>query len=468
MNTHRVGSCLLLLSVFACAFARAADLHALWTERAKSVVAVEFFTESELDRRPTVAYGAVIDGQGTIILPGPAVGVRTTPAQLKDFRVYRPGQPTTNYAVGEYLGQDGFTGWHFLRVSERDRDGLVPITAFATPGASAVPQVTEEVWGIGLRGKDEDFTPYFLTGRVGIIQTLPQRTAVTTLEVASPGLPVFNAAGVFLGLGAVGFGQSYVMFSQRDRGGAPVLLMSSDECSAFHLAEEVLPFLGRIPKNVSGRPLPWLGAHGLQPMDPEVAKFFKLEDQAGLVVSEVLEGSPAEKAGLQERDILLALDGRPLPRLKPDRVVVNYVDREVDRRLPGDPLVLTVLRGNERAEIKTTLAEAPPTPREAERRYFDKLGLTVRAFVYADGVNRRVKLAEHGGVIAHFVKSNGPAGTAGLRTDDWIKEIDGVEVKTFAEATEKLAAIEADPIRNEFVVLASRGGETAVLRVKLN
>ncbi|HEY0946708.1 MAG TPA: PDZ domain-containing protein [Opitutaceae bacterium] len=450
------------------AFVRAADLHALWAERAKSVVAVEFFTESELDRRPTVAYGTVIDDQGTIILPAPAVGARTTPEQLKDFRVYRPGQSTTNYAVGEYLGQDGFTGWHFVRVAGDARAGLVPVTAFAAPQGPTVPQITDEVWGIGLRGKDEDFTPYFLTGRVGIIQTIPQRTAVTTLEIASPGLPVFDRAGGFIGLGATGFGQSYVMFSQRDRGGAPILLMSTDECSAFQLAEEVLPYLGRIPKNVSGRPLPWLGAHGLQPVDPEVAKFFELEDQAGLVVSEVLEGSPAEKAGLQERDILLALDGRPLPRLKPDRVVVTYVDREIDRRLPGDPIVLTVLRGKERIDVKGSLAEAPPTPREAERRYFDKFGLTLRAFVYADGVSRRVKLAGHAGVIAHFVKSNGPAGAAGLRTDDWIKEIDGVEVKTFAEATEKLAAIEADPLRNEFVLLASRGGETAVLRVKLN
>jgi serine protease Do len=57
--------------------------------------------------------------------------------------------------------------------------------------------------------------------------------------------------------------------------------------------------------------------------------------------------------------------------------------------------------------------------------------------------------------------------TAGLRPDDWIQEIDGTEVKTFADAVTKLAAIEADTSRTEFVLLASRGGETQVLRVKL-
>jgi serine protease Do len=82
-------------------------------------------------------------------------------------------------------------------------------------------------------------------------------------------------------------------------------------------------------------------------------------------------------------------------------------------------------------------------------------------------VARRAKPAEATGVIAPYVKPNGPASAAGLRTDDWIKEIDGNEVKTFAAAAVQLAAIEADKTRSDCVLLVSRGGETAVLRVKL-
>ena len=66
-----------------------------------------------------------------------------------------------------------------------------------------------------------------------------------------------------------------------------------------------------------------------------------------------------------------------------------------------------------------------------------------------------------------IVKPSSPAATAGLRPDDWIKEIDGVEVRSFADATEKLGAIDGDAARPEVVLLVSRGGETAVLRVKL-
>ncbi len=444
----------------------AADLVGLWAERVNSVVAVEFFTETELDRRPSFSYGTVIDTQGTVILPSAAVNPRATPAQLKDFRVYRPGRPVTAYHAGEYIGQDPLTDWHFIRIEPAGREGLVPITAYAgaKPG---VPALAEEIWGIGLRKKDEDFAPYFLNGHVAMVQTIPRKTALATMDVTGPGLPVFNRQGQFLGLGAVGFGQTFLMFSERMRGGQGIVLIDSEECAAFLTAEEILPYLGRIPTEVHGRPWAWLGANGLEPVDPEVARFLKIEAQAGLVVSEVLEGSPAEKAGLQERDILLALDGQPLPRLKPDAVVAAYVDNEITRRAPGTTLGLTVLRGTERVELTATLEDGPLSPREVERRYFEQLGLTIRAFTYGDGVNRRVKVADHAGVIAHFVKPNTPISTAGLQTDDWIKEIDGAEVRTFADAAEKLAAIQADAARSEFVMLASRGGETAVLRVKL-
>jgi serine protease Do len=244
-------------------------------------------------------------------------------------------------------------------------------------------------------------------------------------------------------------------------------LVNVEESSAFMLAEEILPNLGRIPKSVSGRPLAWLGAYGLEPMDRDVAKFLKLEAQSGAVVSEVLEGSPAEKAGLKDRDIILAIDGKALPQLKPERVVVTWLEREIDRRAPGDILALTVLRGGSRVELKAALGEEPKLLREADRKYFDRLGFTAREFVYGDAIERRVKASEPRGVVAHFVKPSSPAAIAGLRQEDWIKEIDGVEAKTFADVAAKLEQIEKDLARAEFVLLVSRGGETAVLRVKL-
>jgi serine protease Do len=442
---------------------RAADLPDLFAQRVKSCVTVEFLVENELDRQPVSVLGVCVDSNGTIILPGSAIGSRVSVRQLKDFKVHLPDSAAAYDAV--YLGQDVLTGWHFVRAEEKVRSQLVPVTAWVRPDTPE-PRLGDEVWGIGLRGKDEDFRPYFLLSRVGLIAAMPQMTAIAASEIAGPGLPVFNRDGALVGLALNSFGQNYLMFSRRERG-LPVVLVDVEESSVFLFAREVLPYFGRIPKGPSGRPLPWLGAFGLEPVDPEVAKFLKLENQSALVVSEVLENSPAEKAGLKSHDIIVALDGKPLPRLKPDQVVANYLEREIDRRVPGEKLPLTVLRDGQRQELDVTLGDEPRVIREAERRYFERLGFTAREFLYGDGIARRVKLADQQGMIVDFVKPNSPAAMSGLEFDDWIREIDGKEIKTYADAVAALATIEADKTRADFVLLTSRGGETAVRRVKL-
>lgn len=442
--------------------ASAATLPELFNERLKSVVAVEFFVQAETERQPVTVMGTVIDTQGTIILPSAAILPGIPPAQLRDFKVYRPG--STDPANAEYLGQDPFTGWHFIRVEQKIRNGLVPITHYQP--ITGDPSLSDELWGIGLRNRDEDFLPYFLSARVATVMKLPQKTAILGSDVASPGLPVFNSAGQFAGLAQTSFGQNFLMFS-RSQSANPILLINVEESSVVLLADEVLPYLGRVPQSVTGRPIPWFGVYGLQPMDPEVAKLLKLENQPGVVLSDIVDGSPAAQAGLKERDIVLAVDGQPLPRLKPDRVVVGYFGQQILRHRPGETLALAVLRGAERLEIKVPLGDEPKLAREADRQYLERLGLTVREFLYGDGIMHRVKPSEQLGVMVQFVKPGSPVATAGLRADDWVREIDGEEVKTYAQALAKLRAIEADVKRPEFVLLVSRGGETAVLRVKL-
>ena len=347
------------------------------------------------------------------------------------------------------------------------RPKLVPITAFVSAGPGRRPELAEAIWGIGLRNKDEDFTPYILQSHVALLQALPQETAIAQQEVAGPGLPVFDMDGRFVGIGSSSFGQTFLEFSGADRDGAPIMLVNLEESSAFLVADEVLPYIGRIPKNAFGRPLAWLGAYGLEPMDREVAAFLKLQSQSGAVVSEVLEGSPAEKAGLKARDIILGVNGSPLPRFKPDRVVVDYVERLISARAPGDTMVLSVLRGGSPIDITAKLDDEPRLVREADRVYFEKIGFTAREFVYGDAIARHTKAGALRGVVAHLVKPNSPADIAGLRPDDWILEIDGAEVPDFPAAVQKLEAIDKDLLRTETVFLVSRGSDTAVLRIKL-
>jgi Trypsin-like serine proteases, typically periplasmic, contain C-terminal PDZ domain len=383
MRTFFLGG---VLSGIAVLSALRADVAELWEERLRTVVAVEHYVETETERRPSVSYGTVIDENGTIILPSIAVNARSTPSQLKDFKVYRAGSAES--VAGEYLGQDPLSGWHFVRAAETVRGELTPITKFVSEARE--PKMGEELWGIGLRNKDEDFMPYWMSGRVSLVQSLPMRTAVALDEVTGPGLPAFDAEGKFMGLGLTGFGESFLQFSSSDRGGLPVLMMNVEESAALLTTPEVLPQLGRVPQNKFGRPLAWLGAYGLEPVDPEVARFLKLGSQSAVVFSEVVEGGPAARGGLKEGDVLLAIDGQALPRFRPDRGVVQFVGREIVRRKPGDEITLTVLRNGERQDVTIALGDQPKLLREAERQYFDRIGFTAREFVHDDAVARRV------------------------------------------------------------------------------
>ena len=79
-------SSLILAALALATGSRAADLPTLWAERVKCTVAVEYVTQTELERRPSVAYGTVVDGAGTIILPSAAIDLRVSPGTPRDPR----------------------------------------------------------------------------------------------------------------------------------------------------------------------------------------------------------------------------------------------------------------------------------------------------------------------------------------------------------------------------------------------
>lgn len=455
---------LLVGIALAAGLARGADLPKLWSERVKSVVAIDYYTQSEAERRLTTAYGVAIDRRGTIVLPAASIDPRVPVSELTDFNVYLPGESDGHPCA--YLGEDAYTGWAFVRAPADIANRLVPITNWVTH-RHRPPELSQHVWGIALRNKDEDFVPYLLTSHVALIQNLPQATAIAQQEVAGPGLPVFDDDGAFVGLAVSSFGQTYLEFSHDDREGLPIMLIDLEESSAFLVPSEILPNLGRVPARPDGRPLAWLGAAGLEAMGRDVAEYLKLPGQSGVVASEVLEDSPAQKAGMHDHDIIVAIDGTPIPRFRPDRIAVDYVEREIERRKPGDTMVLTVVRGTEPVQLKAVLVDEPKLAREAERRYFEPIGFTIRQFVYGDAVENRIRLADSTGVVISYVKPNSPAALAGLLPDDWIKEIDGSPIPSFADACARLAAVTGDPRRDEVVVLASRGTDTAILRIKL-
>ncbi|HEX9781452.1 MAG TPA: PDZ domain-containing protein [Opitutaceae bacterium] len=431
----------------------------LFDERLKSVVAVEFFVETETDRRPSTVVGMLADDNGLVVLLDTAIPGWLPPDQLKDFRVYRPG--TRDGIPGTYLGQDFLTGWHFLRAGGEWSDQTIPATDFET----AKPAIGDEVWGIGLMGKDFDFQPFLMTGRVSLIQSLPQQVGFSVSDIASPGAPVFSRAGAFIGWAGNPVPQERLLFLENNRYNVGV--QNPNSSGSFYLASEVLPYLGRAPPAPTGQEIPWMGVVGLQPVDHEATEFLKIENRSAVVVSDVVKNGPADLAGIKQRDIIVSVNDQPFARFSPARVVTTFLEREILSRKPGDVMKFGIVRGDQRLETDVTIGNQPTPLKEARREYFSNLGITLREFVLFDRISRQMAEEEQRGVVANFVKPNSPASTAGLRAGDLIREIDGLEIKSYEDALQLMQAIEQDAKRSEFVLLISRATETSVIRVRL-
>lgn len=78
----------------------------------------------------------------------------------------------------------------------------------------------------------------------------------------------------------------------------------------------------------------------------------------GARVEQVVPDTPAEEAGLQKGDVILAVDGR---RITPERSLADLIARY----RPGDEVTLTVRRGNETLELQVRLGEHPEHPGQA-------------------------------------------------------------------------------------------------------
>lgn len=102
---------------------------------------------------------------------------------------------------------------------------------------------------------------------------------------------------------------------------------------------------------------PWLGLKG-QSVTFDIARAQGLERPVGVIISEVYEDGPGDKAGLRRGDLVLAIDGREVF----DERGLKFL---AATRSPGEVSTLTVLRGGRERAIRVTLAP-PPGATEAD------------------------------------------------------------------------------------------------------
>ncbi|EIP84881.1 serine protease [Burkholderia humptydooensis MSMB43] len=99
---------------------------------------------------------------------------------------------------------------------------------------------------------------------------------------------------------------------------------------------------------------------GVEPQDvtPEIAESFSLAQKSGAIVAGVLQGGPADKAGIKPGDILVSIDGEEIT----DTTKLLNVVAQIK---PGTPAKVHVVRKGKELDVTVVIGKRPPPPKQA-------------------------------------------------------------------------------------------------------
>jgi S1-C subfamily serine protease len=218
----------------------------------------------------------------------------------------------------------------------------------------------------------------------------------------------------------------------------------------INMAKQVIPQL--IKKGTVSRG--WLGV-SIQPVTEELARSFGLKQAEGALVSEVMAGGPAAKAGIKQGDVITGFAGKTvrdvqqLQRIVADTPVGRKVEVEVFRA--GKALKLSLMTGSQES------AEAmQPRPEDIEPAAW--LGLTV------EDLPPQMRARGISGVLVTEVEEGSIAGEAGLQGGDVIV---AVNQKRIASISEYLSAIKEAGKKGSVALLVKRGDASIYFALRI-
>jgi serine protease Do len=193
----------------------------------------------------------------------------------------------------------------------------------------------------------------------------------------------------------------------------------------INMAKEIAPQLQEKGHVTRG----WLGV-SIQEMTPELAKSFGLKEKKGALVAEVVSGSPAEKAGIEQGDVIVEFDGKEITESKdlPRMVALTPVGKAVILKLSRSGKVLDRQVKVGEMEEKTEVVKTHSTKKS--------LGITVQNVT--PEIAKGLGLKKETGVVVTRVEPGSPAADAGIQTGDVIHEVNRKPVKNVEDFIQKV------------------------------
>jgi predicted metalloprotease with PDZ domain len=197
----------------------------------------------------------------------------------------------------------------------------------------------------------------------------------------------------------------------------------------------------------------WLGVY-VQEINHALKEAMNLKSEKGVLVRDVVEDSPAEKAGIEREDVILTFGGKKVPD-------TEQLIKMVKKTSPGDEVEMLIVRDGKEKTLTITIGESPEKGlRKIEIKKsispegkLPKIKPEIYKFSGFSGVRIGVKVedlteqlgeyfgAKDGeGALVTEVDEDGPAYKAGLKAGDMIVEADGKKI----EDTEDLIGVISD------------------------
>jgi serine protease Do len=380
-----------------------------------------FFGDAPPKGRQSLGSGFIINAQGLIITNNHVIEeADKIKIILFDEREFE----------AQVIGRDAKTDLALLKVQADVALPTVPL------GDSSTLRIGEWVMAIGNPfGLSHTVTVGIVSAKGRIIGAGQYDDFIQTDASINPGNsggPLFNTRGEVIGINtAIIAGGTGIGFA------IPV-----------NLAKELLPQLHDKGKVTRG----WLGVM-IQKVTPELAQSFRIQQPAGALVADVIESSPAAKAGLQRGDVITRFDGavihdmHELPRVVANTPVGKQVKVDILRQGKTSTLTVTITALKEEAAVLPSDVTG-------------QLGMMVADLTPALRQNLGIQHQE--GVAVTSVEEEGAAAVAGIREGDVILEVNRERVRT----TEEYAAALRKGAGNPLLLLLARGESTLYVALK--
>ena len=197
----------------------------------------------------------------------------------------------------------------------------------------------------------------------------------------------------------------------------------------------------------------WIGL-SVQDLDDRLARYLKIEHYRGALITQIESSSPAADAGLEESDLILAVQGR---RIQNSRDYYSSV-RGVGA---GEKLTLRILRTEKERSISLKTLAYPKArgPKLAWRR------LGVKIAELDEPIRRRLGVSARQGVVITAVRQGSHMDQIGVAPGDVIHQIDDL---TISDAEIFITAMIKHRYKPSLIVLLQRQDSLYHLTVKMS